>query len=292
LDKSFGGTLLYGKVSHGYKSGGFLAQAANPADYTFRPEYVTNYELGQKSDFYIGEAPARLDTAIYYTNYTDMQRTGTDVYVSGGQRVLGGAIFNAGKAHIEGLETQFQVRPIAGLNLTANYAWTHGEYDQYTLVNNNLNPMLDCSGQLTPPSNGQNRSGATEHLQCIPFQYVPKHQASLTAHYVLPIDVVGGSLDGSATYSWTDRQYVSSYEMPQTEPNSWLGAYGLLNASLGWMRPIGEKSSVDIRLFGTNLTNRTYRISSSALWNIIYFQSSIYGEPRILGLSVSYSWGR
>ena len=49
--------------------------------YTYAPEYVTNYEVGQKSDFELGGMPVRINTALYYTDYTNLQKAGTDSYV-------------------------------------------------------------------------------------------------------------------------------------------------------------------------------------------------------------------
>jgi iron complex outermembrane receptor protein len=291
LDKEFGSNLLYGKVSRGYKAGGFLLAAANPADYTYKPEYVTNFEIGDKSDFHVGEAPARLNTALYYTNYTDMQRSGTDVFVSNGHSASGGAIFTAGKAEIAGAEIEGSVRPLKGLTLMANYAFTYAKYREYALTNNGLNPTPDCSGQYIPTNNGFNQTSPVENLACIPLQYTPKHQASFTARYLLPMDVAGGKLDGSLTYSWIDRQYASSYEVEAAEPNVWLGSFGLLSANLDWTWLAGNKSTVDLRFFGTNLTDRKYRISNSDVWNTLYFQSSIYGEPRVFGVQLGYGFG-
>lgn len=292
LDKQLGASLLYGKVSRGYKAGGFLLAAANPADYTFKPEYVTNYEIGEKADFHIGDAPARLNTAVYYTNYSDMQRSGTDVYVTGGKTVTGGAIFTAGKAEISGVEIEGTVRPLKGLTLAANYSFTYAKYREYNLTNNGLNPTLDCTGQYIPTNNGYNTSSPVENLSCLPFQYTPKHQASLTARYLLPMEVAGGNIDGSITYAWTDKQYASSYEVEAEEPNVWLGSFGLLNANLDWSWALDDKSTVDLRFFGTNLTDRKYRIANSDVWNTLYFQSSIYGEPRVFGLQLGYGWGQ
>jgi iron complex outermembrane receptor protein len=292
LDKQLDNTLLYGKMSRGYKAGGFEVIAANPADYTFKPEYVINYELGQKSDFHLGGAPARLDTAAFYTGFSDMQKDATDS--GGGQHfppAFGAATFNVGKSQIMGLETEGSVRPLPGLTLSANYALSYGKYVRYTLVNNGTTPFLDCSGQLIPTNNGQNTAAATEDLHCIPLQFLPRHQASATLQYLLPVDVAGGKLNGSVTYSWTDRQYATPFEVPAQEPEPWLASRGLLNASLSLDWLIDAKQAVELRLFGTNLTDKVYRIANSNVWNTVYYESSIYGEPRILGLQLRYGFG-
>jgi iron complex outermembrane receptor protein len=293
LDKQLGDTLLYGKISRGYKSGGFEVIAANPADYTFKPEYVTNYEIGGKSDFHIGSMPTRVNTALFFTSYTDMQKDATDS--AGGHQFpppFGAATFNAGKSEIMGLETEATIRPFTGLTWSANYALSYGKYLQYKLVNNGTTPFLDCSGQLIPTNNGKDTAAATEDLHCIPLQFLPRNQVSTTLQYLVPADVLGGKLNGSVTYSWTDRQYATPFEVPQQEPDPWLSPHGLLNASLSLDWLASHDQAVELRLYGTNLTNRTYRIANSNVWNTVYYESSIYGEPRILGLQMSYGWGQ
>jgi len=38
-------------------------------------------------------------------------------------------------------------------------------------------------------------------------RFLPRHQASTTAQYLVPVDVLRGKLSGSVTYSCTDKQY-------------------------------------------------------------------------------------
>jgi iron complex outermembrane receptor protein len=286
LDKQLGATLLYGKYSRGYKAGGFQPIAVNPVDYTFKPEFVRNYEIGQKSDFNIGKMPARWNTAVYYTNYSDMQRAAEDSLpnASSLSAGFGAAIYTAGKAEVAGVESDFTVQPFSGMTATLNYALTYGNYKQFTLQNNAINPQLDCSNTYV-------EHGSSADLSCVPFQYTPRNQASMSLRYQMPQDVAGGKLQGSMTYAWIDKQYASSYQRPEAEPGAWLSPYGLLNANLTWETMIGDKSAFDIQLFGTNLTDKTYRISNSNVWNSIYFRSSLYGEPRIFGLQLGFGWG-
>jgi iron complex outermembrane receptor protein len=287
LDDMLGDTLVYGKVSRGYKAGGFSGIAVNPAHFTFGPEFVTNYEVGQKSDFHLGQTPARVNTAVYYTNYRDMQRTGVDSYVPpnaapGTMPEFGGATFNVGNAAIAGVELDATVQPATGLSLVAGYSFTYTQYKRYELLSSNLTPAADCTGQVIP-------RGQMQHLQCIPFAFAPRNQYSVSGRYALPLDPAIGKVEGALTWAWTGGQYTSNTSVPSTEPDAWLSPYGLLNGSLSWGHIYG--ALFDIQLYGTNLLNKQYRISNSSVWNTLYFQSSIWGEPRIIGLQMSYAWG-
>jgi len=54
--------LIYGKVTRGYKAGSF--NYAGVSQLTSKPELVTNYEIGAKTDFTLGEMPARLNANL------------------------------------------------------------------------------------------------------------------------------------------------------------------------------------------------------------------------------------
>jgi len=277
LDYKIENTMVYGKISKGYKSGGFSPTAVTPELYTYDPEYVINYEIGQKSDFSIGNIPARLNTSIYYTDYKDMQRGGIDSGANG----IGSAIFTAGSAEILGFELDAMADLFDGFRLSANFAYTDAKYKDFDLKVTTLTAQLDCSGQYRP-------TGSTARIDCSPFQYTPKHQASATASYNLPLPSEVGLVNASVTYAWTDDLYSSSYSIPDAEPGAWIDSYGLLNASLSWWGIYD--SNFDFTLYGTNLTDEEYRVSNSNVWNLAYYRSSIYGEPRMYGARLAYAF--
>ena len=68
--------LLYVSYNRGVKGGGFTAplfpaQIANPSDLSFKPEELTSYELGLKSEFL--DHTLRVNSAVYYYDYHDYQ---------------------------------------------------------------------------------------------------------------------------------------------------------------------------------------------------------------------------
>lgn len=277
LDYKFEKTMVYGKISRGYKAGGFSATAVTPDLYTYDPEYVLNYEIGQKSDFSIGKIPARFNSSMYFTDYKDMQRGGIDTLGSD----IGSAIFTAGGAEIFGVELEATADLFEDFRLTVNYAYTDAKYTDFDITVTTFTPQLDCSGQLKV-------RGERAELDCAPFQYTPEHQASLTASYNLPVSEEWGFINASLTYAWTDDLYSSSYSLPEAEPGAWIDSYGLLNASVSWWGVF--QSNFDVSIFGTNLTDEEYRVSNSNVYNLAYYRASIYGEPRMYGARLSYSF--
>jgi len=67
-------------------------------------------------------------------------------------------------------------------------------------------------------------------------------------------------------------------------------AYGLLNVRLA-LADIGG-SGLEASLFANNLTNNSYILGGFPLGDAIGFDSVLYGEPRMFGASLKYSFGR
>jgi iron complex outermembrane receptor protein len=285
LDDKIGATLVYGKISRGYKTGGISVVVVNPDHYTYKPEYVTNFEVGEKADFEIADMPVRLNSAVYYTDYKNLQKAGSDAYVPPNSvspvPQLGEAIFNVGKAWVAGFEMDATIQPFRGFTFMGSYGYTRGVYQKFDLLYAGATQQLDCSGQ-------QKQSGDVLELSCIPYD-APRNQFSLSGRYQLPIDAEYGDLETSLTYAWTDSHYTAQTTLPGDEPGARLPAAGLINANLSWSRILN--SQFDLQLYGTNLADKEYRISNSNQWHLTYFDSAIYSEPRIIGLNLSYRWG-
>ena len=141
-------TLIYGKVSTGYKSGGF--DSVGPYD----PETNTAYEGGVKLN--LGPRGEHvLNAAGFYYDYTDLQ---TAVLLDPG---IGQQVFNAGAATIWGFEVEgnFKLSPLDTFSASFNYL--SAEYDElfasYAIFdtvnpNNNGLPDLDPGPALVQPN--------------------------------------------------------------------------------------------------------------------------------------------
>lgn len=276
--------LLYGKVSHGYKAGGFntyavyFGQGTDPDTRTFLPEKVTSYEIGMKSDFRLGSVPFRFNIAAYSTDYKDIQRTTSDYNPTtngGGARIL-----NA-DARIKGIEIETSMRPFPGVEIGGNFSYTDAKYKKY----------LYDAGSDTIACNGSVIADGTADASCLDFQFVSPYiwSAHVSAEQPLANDM--GTLAFYANYSHASKQNTDAVQLPAAQPGAILESFGLLSASLDWRSVAG--SGFDLGLFATNLTNKLYRISNSngyqsggfLLW------STLYGEPRMYGLRLKYRFG-
>ena len=61
---------------------------------------------------------------------------------------------------------------------------------------------------------------------------------------------------------------------------------GDIFAAADWERVVGL--SLDVSVFATNVTNKTYRIANEDLYSTIGTSVTVYGEPRMFGASARY----
>ncbi len=285
--------LLFGRVTRGYKSGGFNASGPRVEVLTFQPEYVTNYEIGVKSDFRIADMPVRLNVSAYNLDYKDIQRATADNAPNGLPPPASGfdsgsRVFNAESARIRGIEVEGVIRPVTGLELSGSYAYTDAKYKKYTLIvagDPRIRFKDSCDGPVAlPASPGQT---VALDMSCLPFQHTPKHQFNLNARYSMPLGDDVGTLVANAGYSWVGTKYSLPVSTIRDEPDAKIDSFGLLNLSLDWNGLFG--SNFDARFFMTNVTNKLYRISSTSASSAgTGFTASIYGEPRMYGTSLRY----
>ena len=160
------GVNLYAKFSTGYRSGGASSRSVSYRE--FGPEKVKAYEIGAKTDFL--DHHARLNLAGYI-----MDRTGSQIDFSsvsfdpatGSNRNTVETVNAPGTTRIRGVEADLTVSPLAGLTLTAAYAYT------YTKIPATLNPF-------------------TGVIQNVYIVYTPRNAASGAIDYSVPF--MGASL--------------------------------------------------------------------------------------------------
>lgn len=276
--------MIYGKVSRGYKAGGFNPYAVffglngDPDTRSFGPETVTSYEAGFKADFRVADVPVRLNTSVYTLDYNDIQRATGDFNLTTG---AGGARTLNADARIRGVEVEASIRPFDGVEIGGNFSYTDAKYKRYQYQ----------VGAATTACNGAVPAGGIADSTCLPFQYVAPYIWSIHASADQSLGDDMGTLSLFVNFSYTSSQPTEAVQLEQNQPGSRLEAFGVLNASLDW-RSVGG-SNFDLGVFGTNLTNNLYRISNSNVYQnggLLYW-STIYGEPRMYGLRLRYHFG-
>ncbi|HBM84607.1 MAG TPA: hypothetical protein DD459_13140 [Halieaceae bacterium] len=315
-------TLFYGKVTRGYKAGGF--NYAAPRTLTYEPEFVTSYELGVKADFAVAGMPARTNVNVYTMDYDDIQRAAADNFPIGGflpdtndfngngdtsEFVCtgpngenfaasatcldqGAITFNAEAARISGIEIESTIAPVENLEISLSYSYIDAEYQDYdlTIYADPLRggtTLYPCSGPTTWPGLGQ--PSVSLDYSCIPFQNTPEHIAALNVRYYLPLGNLG-ELVFFGSINHQGKTYSSATTSEREDPTAWVDSYEVVNLSLEWNGILG--SSLDARAFVTNATDETYSVNEYVGFSQSSgFTNTVYGEPRMYGMSLRYRFG-
>jgi len=262
----------YVSWQRGFRGGGFNPRPASAAQVTaFNPEDLDSYEWGLKSEWF--ERKLRANLAVFYVKYTDLQLP--SVFVDSNDVVTFPPL-NAGKAHMEGVELEFQASPFGGgFHIDGAVGYLGFQYDDLgradpDFIRNNSPPSL------TPAQREQN-ARAAPCRECRPLR-TPKWTGSLGLQYSVPVAQVG-------TFTFrTDGSYQSRvfYSANNFERASQAG-YTLLDANVSWQ---SVDDTWSVALSGTNLTNRLYLNGALDFLESLATNEGQYGRPREWALSV------
>jgi iron complex outermembrane receptor protein len=255
----------YARVGRSQRSGGWNVPVASFTDPPFRPEQLTDFEVGLKADLL--DHALHIDGDVFYGKYDDMQRLLAEI-IGGGPSTQ---VINAGRARVSGaeLETQWRIaRPFA---LQASFGYTDARYQSFLYQPVPGGPIADLSNN--------------------DFYATPRYQASLAAIATIP--TAAGDLTVRADYAWQDKVQFNIVNDFNNQPS-----YGTLNARIA-LADSGHRW--EIALFGSNLTDERYAyIGGTVLtfgpgpgglpvpapaiaWNIP-------GAPRMYGIEGTYRW--
>ncbi|OUS03643.1 hypothetical protein A9Q81_07205 [Gammaproteobacteria bacterium 42_54_T18] len=249
----------YAKISEGWKAGGFNGepQTSTIAQTPYDEEKVVAYEIGMKSRWWDNRFQANI--AVFQNEIDDLQISSFLLPYS--------QLTNAGEATVKGYEVELLVALTEDLTINANYGYLDAEYDEFI--------YFDALGT------GQNIDIANTAL----FQYAPEDKFSVGAEYVKTIGV--GLF--SARVDWSYVGGFDVYPEPWNAASTHVNGYHLLNAriSLGDMDLGSDGKTVDVALWGKNITDEEYRINGipTQTGAINYF-----GDPRTYGLDVTFNF--
>ncbi|WP_116364683.1 TonB-dependent receptor [Parahaliea mediterranea] len=223
-------TMVYATYSEGYKSDGFTQRVfpPEPSLPSFDPEYVDSYELGAKAELMDGKM--RLNTALFYTEYTEMQ-----LLVADASRI-GPFTTNAGEATMQGVELELSWVPAADWRVDFGLGYLDASYDK-------INPGAEATG-LTLDS---------------PFTLISEWNinASLEKTFRLP---GGSTLLPRVDVNYRSEFYTNANGIPFrpgiAEP-LFQPDYHVVNASVRWNSP-SERFHATAGV--TNLNDENYRI--------------------------------
>jgi outer membrane receptor protein involved in Fe transport len=249
------GSLLYGSITRGYKSGGFNIDGTLAADLReFDPETVWNVELGYKTT--LANDRLRLRASLFRMDRDDIQISTSTERPIPDSNAVEFIVYtgNAAEGLNQGIEAEFEFIASDIVTIFANLGILDTEYEDYT----------DNSGR---DLDGRRQAHAPE------YQYYLGARFSFNEHWTAQVELEG-----------KDEYFFSASHPTRSD------RYELLNASLTY-----RMDPLNIKLWGRNLTDEDYFVRGFFFGNDprdIYAPRPFtqLGEPARVGISVTYNW--
>ncbi|MEC3948114.1 TonB-dependent receptor [Sphingobium sp. HWE2-09] len=230
--------MVYGSVSTGFKGGG-----SNPRPFTtqqviaFRPEKLTAYEVGFKSDFF--NRRVRLNASAFINDYVDIQ-----IPVLTCPTAPCAARLNAGDARVKGFEAELSAYPIDGLAIDASISYLDFKY---------------IAGSLDPAATSPTVPGGTNPGGVSPSDppASPPWKFSVGAQYKIDLDKAG-SLTPRFDVTYEDKKYGGPSVVNGERILNFVPAYTLANARVTWQN---ADEDLDVSFEVTNLFDKYYLLS-------------------------------
>jgi iron complex outermembrane receptor protein len=256
--------------SSGFKSG-FSEPRGVDGLARIEPEEVENLELGLKTDLF--DSSMRFNVAAYRTDYKNIQLITVSSDTSGNLIVV---FTNAGQAVIEGAEMELSWLPLPGTMITLNYSNNNYYYEEFT--DTNLKELSLRQNRVEVDRSGE------------PFPATPGESASLGLMVSFPSDfgVITPRLDISykgPVFFGLDASSAEQYAMDNTLAGA--EEYVLADFRLSWLN---EEGSTRLTAYVKNITDERFISGTVAVADSLGTFNQSYGDPRLYGLDISYSF--
>jgi iron complex outermembrane receptor protein len=142
-------TNWYATVSRGFKAGGVEAQpVAAGGNQVYKPETLTNYELGVKAES--ADHRLRLDASVFYMDWKDIQADYSIGEVTAGSVSFITGVANAASARSYGFETEATALVAPGLTVGAGAGYDRAYYVSFPNAQTGTGTTGDLSGATLP----------------------------------------------------------------------------------------------------------------------------------------------
>lgn len=244
--------MVYATISRGFKSGGFQDNAATAASAAtpFDPEYATNYEIGNRAQFFDGRVT--WNNTLYMMKYEDMQ-------VGSCTGPGDCSTTNAASATIQGYETELNWNIGAGFALRTAYAYSDATFDEFLEV-------ID-DGPLTFADRSGNRITRN-----------PEHKIVVSPSYTYAFGN-SAALEFAVDYAYTSEIFDDN----SNEPPELRAPTDIYDARVLFHSPAGHWT---VSLWGKNLTDEQ-TLTFQGTFSGVTFGS--YNAPRTYGASLTWN---
>jgi iron complex outermembrane receptor protein len=268
--------MAYATFSQGYKGPAYnvifeMAADTPPVD----AETSDSFEIGFKSSLL--DDRLRLNVAAFNTVYGDFQSQAQDAS-SGTFQLLG-----IGDVETQGLEVDFQARPLENLDIFGGFAYVKTEIKDL------------AAGQCAPVQVANNVSNCvtdgTQDVRGEGMPNSPELKVTLATSYLIEMNNMPVNLSINAAYRWQDD---TLYALDQDD-NKVQKAYGILDLALN---VLDKDDHYQVSLFVDNVMDKEYAsviihnsiFSAAVVGSIPYDHYLPRGAERIVGIEAKYRW--
>jgi iron complex outermembrane receptor protein len=270
---------VYVKYAQGFRSGGLDVNAAslnsltitdpvthitfNTVGFTdgFKPEVVTNYEIGVKGAFFDGLLSSNI--AVFYDPTKDAL---IPIAVPGANAATN--LLN-GKFLAQGVEIESTIRATQSLAFGINYSYLDANYQS----------ILNAVGQnITSKYSPAN---------------APRNQFAVSGDYDIHAPL--GVITIHSAYNWVG--LTSSRTTVSQNPYNQIPSFGLLTAQIT-LSEVAKTPGFEYAIWGKNLTDKQYLLGSipgsqlglAGLGDWTSARVATFGQPRTYGVQVRYKF--
>lgn len=260
-----GGTLIYGKVTRGFKSGVINIGSANSI---IDPEYVWAYEAGFRGE--TTDGVLGLGGAIFYYDYSDLQVG----FVNANSIV---ETINAASARNYGIELEATVRPADNTVIRMFGTYLNAEYTDFCNGYYAAGDLRRVQFPVCPSDPGLVDVSGNR------LANAPKFSFAVFADHTVELGG-SGSVDLSADLNFQDEIFFTEFNNRDARQES----FTLVNASVTY-RPPSENWSV--ALWGRNLFDK-YAIANTIVTAPLFGFVSVGSlrPPRTYGITLGFDF--
>jgi len=262
---------VYARIATGYRAGGFNAQdpASGGTLPSFKPETLTSYEVGLKSELF--DRRLRFNLSGYYNEYKDLAIAVPLTNAPPG--TFATAVTNAGKVTYTGVEAELMAVLNENFTIEGNAGYVDIKYKEFNagLPVTAGQPLVNIASIATPA-------------------YTSPFTANAALNMQFPLTSSGLRLTGRVSYTYEDPKYSVSNNI-STPFNDLLrnDAIKRVDAQIAIDRiPLGGGEAL-IRLWGRNLTNQNAFVRGIDFGSLGY-AGGYFVDPRTFGVSIGVKY--
>jgi iron complex outermembrane receptor protein len=286
--------LLYAKYARGYRSGTVSPNVVDPVDQpgfltTADAEQVDTFEVGTKYAWEAGGMRGILNGSLFFNDFQNQQLQYGFVRIDQPAAPTA-APLNVGTSEIYGAEVQASIQPVRGLTFAFDYAYLHTEVTE--LGELGLEPVFDLNGDGIPDAPFVEPYIVSQAVAVGDvLALTPENKYTLSAQYELPLDQNIGIVTLGAQLVHTDEMVTASSNATTVGFEDLTGsdATDIVNVNVSWESVMG--SSVDLNLFGTNVTEEEYYGFIPGIPAVTGYATAVVGQPAMYGITATYRFG-